>query len=133
LKIPRPAPAGRLPAFGRELLELRRRGLVPKRHLFLGHVRVLLDNWRWGRVYDGRMPKLIVPEDSDPRELSFAMLAGLDVTAVWSLRYSTSERFGILRDALLAAGINGLQVFQLDCAPSRDTWYVIRPGRGEAA
>lgn len=53
----------RLPAFGRELLDLRRRGLVPGRTVV-----VSLDSWKWGRGY----PQLVVTDDLDDKDISEA-------------------------------------------------------------
>lgn len=115
-----------LPAFGRELLELRRRGLVPQRHLAVGHVLVLLDHWQWGRCYESQLARLVIAKDAEPARLDFSGAAGLDVSLVWSMRYSSPERFAAARDALLAFLPGALQVFEMDCEPTPERWYVIR-------
>lgn len=119
--------ARQLPAFGRALLDIRRRGLVPLRHAHLGHVLVLLDNWRWGRIFDSALHRLVVPTDADPTALDFAGTAGLDVTLVWSRRYSMPSRMQAALASLVAVPVKVAQVLELDCVPSRETWYVVRP------
>lgn len=73
----------KLPAYGRKILELRRKGLVPK-----GRVIVSLDSWDYGKRY----ARVVVPPDVDPAALDFSFLAGLDVEIVWSPYLTTVER-----------------------------------------
>lgn len=113
----------RLPAFGRELLALRRRGLVPERNLCVGHVVIVLDRWQWGRSYSSR---LVVAPDLEPRELDFSAVAGLDVTIFWSAQYSRPDRFLELQDTVVRAGARVVQVFE--CFAPWNHSYVLRPG-----
>lgn len=87
----------RLPAYGRELLALRRRGLVPERTVV-----VALDSWSWGKAYT----RLIVPSDLEPEGADFSTIAGIDCFVAWSSKISKIAR----RDALIRALVR--------CAPS---------------
>lgn len=90
-------PRGKLPAFGRELLEIRRQGLVPKRGFWLAHVVVVLDCWRLARGFQ----RLVIAPDDDPLALDFTVVAGLDVFLVWDSRVSAAERLKAAVDAVL--------------------------------
>lgn len=80
--------AKRLPAFGREILELRRRGLRPQ-----GRVILSLDSWHYG---EGRA-RAVITADVDPAALDYSFLAGLDVEIVWLPKVTSAER----RDATI--------------------------------
>jgi hypothetical protein len=86
----------RLPAFGRALVELRRRGLVPNPP----QIYVAIDWWKWRR---GRLQVVVTP-DSDPAELDFAFLAGLDVIVGWRPELTSRER----RDSAIRAILRGV-------------------------
>jgi hypothetical protein len=86
----------KLPAFGRELTELRRRGLVPNPP----EVRVAIDSWEWAR---GRTRVVIAP-DADPSTLDFSFVAGLDVLVGWWPAITARER----RDAAIRSILRGL-------------------------
>jgi hypothetical protein len=109
----------RLPAFGRELIELRRRGLVPGRTVI-----VSLDSWRWGKAY----PRLVVPEDLDPAEIDFSMIAGIETFVVWSSKISTIAR----RDALIRALVRCAPCFLWACdvAATEESFIVISRAKG---
>jgi hypothetical protein len=79
-----------LPPFGRELLELRRKGLVPARPVVVG-----LDRWDWGKV----QPRIVLPADLDPTDVDLSYLAALDVELVWSASVTSVAR----RDSTLRA------------------------------
>lgn len=82
-----------LPAYGRELLELRRQGLVPAHHLVL----IALDSWKWGRSSAGSWYRLVISPEHDPAELDFSMVAGLDVL----LCYAPAVTLVARRDAAI--------------------------------
>lgn len=94
----------RLPAFGRELLELRRKGLVPNPRECI----VCIDNWKWAT----NKTRVVVAPDADPALLDFSMLADLDVTVPHSLKVTPPAR----RDALLRALVraNPRRIYALD-------------------
>jgi hypothetical protein len=81
---------GRLPPYGREILDLRERGLIP-----VGRMFVALDTWSHGKSY----ARVVVTPDLDPSELDFTFLAGLDVELVWLPEVTSVER----RDAAIRA------------------------------
>lgn len=83
----------RLPAFGREILDLRRRGLVPA-----GRVVVALDTWDYGK----NRARVVVAQDADPAALDFSFLAGLDVELVWLPLSTPRPRCDALIGAVLA-------------------------------
>jgi hypothetical protein len=62
----------RLPAFGKDLLELRQKGLV----LDPPEVFVSLDSWKWALS----RARVVVSKDADPVELELCFVAGI---AVW--------------------------------------------------
>jgi hypothetical protein len=107
------APArARLPAFGRKLLALRRQGLVPA-----CRVVVALDKWKHGRSY----ARVVVPEDTEPNELDFSFLAGLDVELVWSPYLTTVERRNAAIRAILKPSPERLIMWVLG-TETRQVW-----------
>lgn len=64
--------APRLPAFGRQLLDARRRGEIP----VLGYS-IALDNWN-----NNVTGRCVVPNDTSVDELSFPFVAGSDVCVI---------------------------------------------------
>lgn len=92
--------AKRLPAFGREILELRRRGLRPR-----GGIILAIDSWNYG-IGTSRARAVITP-DLDPAALDYSFVAGLDVELVWLPKLTPKERL----DATIRA--------VLRCAPQR--------------
>lgn len=81
----------RLPPFGRELVEMRKAGLVPGNNTVV----VSLDSWDWGKAY----ARVVVPPEIDPSQLDFCFVAGLDVVVVCDPSRTPLER----RDALARA------------------------------
>lgn len=80
-------PGLRLPPFGKELLELRKRGMRPESIIICA-----IDTWRYGMAY----ARVVIPEDLQPEEVTFAFVAGLDVAIVWLPEITSIER----RDAV---------------------------------
>jgi hypothetical protein len=108
-----------LPAFGRELLDLRRRGLVPGRPVVIS-----LDSWHFGRAY----PRLVIPGELDPAQIDLSMVAGIDTFVAWSSRISTIAR----RDALIRALVRCGPCFLWACdiAAPEESFIVISRARG---
>src|SRR5262245_48895526 len=77
----------RLPAFGRELANLRRRGLVPQ----AGSIRIAIDDWelRGSRADYGHV---VVAADHDPAELDFSFLFGLDAWVIFRSNLTDTRR-----------------------------------------
>lgn len=109
----------RLPAFGRELVELRRRGLVPGRPVV-----VSLDSWRWGKAY----PRLVVPADLEPEVADFSAIAGIDCFLAWSSKNTTIAR----RDSIIRALVRCAPCFLWSCdmAAPEESFIVISRARG---
>jgi len=97
-----------LPAYGRELLELRRQGLVPERGFCNAHVIVCLDCWDIAR----NRCRLVVARDADPLSLDFMAVAGLDVLVAVNSTMSDQAR----RDATVRAILTGnpASLYELD-------------------
>lgn len=89
----------KLPAYGRELLELRQRDLVPRRGFAGCHVLVVLDDWHIAR---NRWRLVIDPKD-DLLGLDFVGVAGLEVLLVVDSAKTALER----RNAALRAILEG--------------------------
>lgn len=81
------------PAYGREIADLRRRGLVP-----VGTVVVAVDLWHLGRSY----PRVVVPAELEPDGVDFTMLAGLELFLAWHSRTTQMSRLNAMVDALVA-------------------------------
>lgn len=96
---PQPTTRFRLPAFGRELMELREQGLIPADGMCI----VSLDSWAYGK---GRA-RVVVTPDVEPDSLDFSFTAAIDVTLVHVPTLTSIER----RDACIRA--------LLRCNPTR--------------
>ena len=111
----------RLPPFGRELLSLRERGLVPAPHRWFGHVVVCLDAWDLAQNFT----RVVVPTDCDPAALNFSFVAGLDVV----MAYAPSKTLIARRDATIAQLLKflpvSLRVVDMD-APNLGFWVKSR-------
>lgn len=100
----------RLPAFGAELLALRRRGQVPAPHLWWGHAIVCLDSWDWAKD----RTRVVVPSDADPATLDFSMLGGLAVTVAYRPHVTSVARRDALLTNLVRSVVAWLFVFDMD-------------------
>jgi len=108
------APRLKLPAFGRELLQVRERDMVPVRGFANAHVIVCLDTWSLAR----NRWRLVIDRQDDPLGLDFVGVAGLDVLLVVDSGLSDTTR----RDAAARAILRGLpkSLIELDVrAPHR--------------
>lgn len=65
----------KLPAYGRELLDIREQGMVPVRGFCNAHLIVSLDSWDLAR----NRWRLVIAPDDNPLTLDFLGVAGLDV------------------------------------------------------
>jgi hypothetical protein len=117
----RQRPALRLPPYGRELLDLRRRGLVPVRHAWFGHILIVIDDWKMAAALpDNRM---IVPKELDPAGVNFTMCAGLDIVIVWSCRLTTLARRDKTIQAVMRCKPVSLRIVDMD-APRESFWIL---------
>jgi hypothetical protein len=62
-----------LPAYGKQLTEMRRSGKIPARMV------IVTFDWRLARAY----PRIVIAEDAIPKDLNFSYLAGLPVQIVY--------------------------------------------------
>lgn len=116
----------KLPAFGREILELRRRGLVPANERGAAEaVYVVLDDWK---TCARRRWRVVVPKDAAPAELNFAFIAGLECFVIWRLSLTTNARRDALLRSLLAAGPRFL--FCFDWEDPAHSFQIIGPKQG---
>lgn len=109
----------KLPPFGRELLELRRRGLVPDRTVV-----VSLDSWEWGKSY----PRLVVPPELDPSGADFSMLAAITCFVAWSSRRTPIARRESLVRAI--ARVRPSSLWVCDISAPHEAFFVISLSRG---
>jgi len=90
----------RLPAFGRELLDIRYRHMVPVRGWCGAHVLIVLDSWK---IAANRWHLVVVPQD-DPANLDFQGCAGIDCIIIFDARVTEPSRL----DATIRAVLRGL-------------------------
>ena len=108
----------RLPPYGRELLELRKRGLVPSAQL----VAVLLENWNYAKCF----PRVVIPSDVEIAELNFVFLAGLDAVLILDSRCESAQaRKNAAISAILECDVSSLRVLEAG-EPNRWTWVKSR-------
>lgn len=83
----------RLPAFGKPILALRKRQLVPFHVVY-----VCVDCWDW--KYADR-PRVVIARKDEPYEIDFTILAGLYLIIVWSPFFTRFERVdSIIRECM---------------------------------
>jgi len=98
----------KLPTYGKVWVDARSRGLVPVCGMF--GALVLLDHWR----IEHKWPFLVIAPDSEPSNLDFKALAGLDVTlAYYSLR-SADERLLAAIESIMRDGARLLVTLDRD-------------------
>lgn len=97
----------RLPPYGREFAQARRKGLIPRR-LGFGHIVV---NLEW-REPSAAHPFICIPPGSDPASFDLTFVAGLHVTVSHNDRQA--HRVPALVDALLVAGADRVDAANRD-------------------
>jgi len=119
----RAASRGRLPAYGKSLLQARLNGFVPERQWY-GHALIVLDDWELGRAWPTR---LVVGKDQDAGALDYTLLAGLDVVLIYNpLVTSKPERRDDLIRALVRVEVACLRVKWMGSEGEKDFWVVSR-------
>ena len=106
----------KLPAFARQLIDARERGLSPVRGWNGCHVIVVLDDWKLAE----RRFRLVVPPDAAPEDLDFRVCAALDVIICYNSRRTDGERLKSAIRAILKGAPAALQVF--DVFEPHRTW-----------
>lgn len=133
--IPSKQDNAQLPAYARELAELRRQGYRPAGETVI----VRLDTWPSrehfgiagltpGRPTSVRYPQVTVPPDTDPNELDFSFAHDLDVIVPHSRSKSTPARLKALLRRTLAADPRRLIV--LDMEHAGRAWFIKSIARG---
>ena len=64
----------RYPPYGRQIMELRKRGKMPSKLL------MMVFEWKLARAY----PRIVISEDTKPNETEFRYLAGIPVQIIFS-------------------------------------------------
>jgi hypothetical protein len=103
------SPRLRLPAFGRDLLDLREKGLVPRPGWCNANVLIVLDSWtiaaaRW---------HLVVKPDDNPAELDFLGCAGLDCILIYDSRITDRPRLRAAARSVLRRKPSSLAAFDV--------------------
>ncbi|MBY0578451.1 MAG: hypothetical protein K2P57_05330 [Burkholderiales bacterium] len=98
-----PTATKRLPAYGRQLLEARKRGLQPRQQM----VYIVFD-WNLAKAF----PRIIVDHAIDPKNYDFSALVGLDV--VIGFEQADADLVVPLARAILKANPRRLQAWPLD-------------------
>lgn len=131
-----PRNPARLPAYARELAELRRQGQRPAGETVI----VRLDSWppKWhigadfedvdGRAPSVRYPQVTVAEDADPDALDFSFARDLDAIVPHWRSKSPPPRLRSLLRRVLEAGPRRLIV--LDMERSGRAWFIKSVDRG---
>lgn len=88
----------KLPPFGKELMDLRRQGLVPKPLLGFGHILVAIDDWTLGKgvANAALVARVVVPEDAEPHTLDFLFVAGLTVLVAYRPSRTMPDRLNAI-------------------------------------
>ena len=107
----------RLPPFGRELLALRLSGLVPAAYAVI----VVLDSWKIAKL----LPRIVLPNDADPAQVIFSMLAALDVAIAWTQTITPIERRDEAIREILKFSPASLRVIDME-TPELGFWILSR-------
>lgn len=105
----RNAPQLRLPAFGRELLDLRENGMVPKPGWCGAHVLIVLDSWEIA----SRRWRLVIAPGDNPAELDFLGVAGLETIIIHDARVTERGRLDAAIRAVLRSNPSSLATFNI--------------------
>lgn len=118
----RQASRGKLPAYGKSLLRLRQRGLVPTAPLSKhpSNVYVCLDCWDWVR----NRARVVVGYDQDAGGLDYSCLAGLDLILAYNSWQTHPDRRDELIRALVRTEPTRLYVMDAEHRPGRSFWVI---------
>jgi hypothetical protein len=94
----------RLPAFGRKLIDLRKRGLRPESIIVVG-----IDSWDYGKAY----ARVVVSKDKLAHQLNFAFVAALDVAIVWIPEITAIDRRDSVARQVLKFDPASLRIIQM--------------------
>ena len=99
------------PPYGRQLDELRRKGLIPVQRV------IVSTDWKLGAVYH----RIVIPNDAKVDQLIFSYLSGLSVQIVHHA--GEAELVSNLVDAILKVKPKHLVLFNFDIAKQEDPTY----------
>jgi len=101
----------KFPPYGKQLDELRRKGLIPAQRV------IVSTDWKLGAAY----PRIVIPVDANIDQLIFSYLSGLPVQIVHHA--GEAELVRNLIDAILKVKPKILTVFNFDVAQQNDPTY----------
>lgn len=105
----------RMPAFGRQLMEIRHAGKIPSR------IVLVTFDWKLARAY----PRIVISDDCLGAELNFDYLAGLPVKIIY--RNKNVVHLGEIIRAILDVNPSYLATFALDLVGTGDAVTLIKP------
>lgn len=101
----------KFPAYGKQLDELQRKGLVPAQRV------VVTTDWKLGAAYS----RIVIPNDAKVDQLIFTYLAGLSVQIVH--HSEEADLVSNLIEATLKVKPKVLTLFNFDVAQQKDSRY----------
>ena len=105
----------RLPAYGKQLTEMRRSGKVPARMI------IVTFDWKLARAY----PRIVIVDEAVPAELNFNYLAGLPVQIVY--RSKDAHKIHAVVEEILKVNPCFLATFAIDRAGETGARMLIIP------
>ena len=96
----------RLPAYGRELLDIRQRGMRPESIII-----VAIDSWDYGKAF----ARVVLPQDLPADVVNFVFVAGLDVAVVWLPKVTEIARRDAVVRQILKFSPRSLRVIEIAC------------------
>ncbi|ARO87950.1 hypothetical protein EBAPG3_009325 [Nitrosospira lacus] len=104
----------RIPAYGKQFMEMRRSGKVPSKR-----VMVTFD-WDLAQAY----PRIVLADDTPADQLNFSYLAGLPVQVIY--RRKDSHRVSGVIDSILQVNPSCLATFAIDLVGTGDAVTLIK-------
>jgi len=98
----------RFPAFGRQIDEIRKRGLIPNRRV------IICFDWEIGKAF----PRIVITKECPPERVEFKYLSGLHCQIVFYDR-DIPYLNGLIREVLKIKPAS-LAVFGMDCVGRRE-------------
>ena len=105
----------RLPAYGRQLMIMRRAGRMPIRMV------IVTFDWKLARVY----PRIVIANEAIPAELDFSYLSGLPVQVIY--RSNDAHKIHAVVEELLKVTPSFLATFAIDMAGETGARMLIIP------
>lgn len=101
----------KFPPYGKQLDELRRKGLIPAERV------IVTTDWKLGAIY----PRIVIPTGEKVQQLNFNYLAALSVQIVH--HQGETELVSNLIDEILKVKPKTLTVFNFDVAQQKNPQY----------